>query len=54
MRREYTTTVGYYSADPVRFDDPVEPKGDDGWRWRMVGAAATDGLLFWFWEREVA
>lgn len=56
--KQYATTMGAYSRDrdeqnggtSVVADEPDPPRGDD---WRMVGCAAANGILFWFWEREV-
>ena len=32
-------------------DDPEDPQPAEGWV--LVGSAAADGLLFWFWKRTV-
>jgi len=45
--REHETTTGCYAYGKA--DAPVPPDGEG---WRMCGAAADDGMLFWFWERE--
>ncbi len=57
MATEYATTVGEYRTAgrydsdyrDARADNPALPEGDG---WRFVGAAAADGVLFWFWERD--
>jgi len=56
--KEYRTTTGEYhwARDPEegggewRADDPAPPEGDG---WRMVGSAASEGTILWFWERDV-
>jgi hypothetical protein len=51
MKERATTTGRYDNPSDGRAwaSHPEAPKGDG---WRMTGAAAANGLLFWFWERE--
>lgn len=59
-QRTHATTSAPWSEnhhmDP-EIPDPVLPDEDaEGWwkasrGWRMVGSAATEARLFWFWER---
>lgn len=64
MATEYKTTSGHYTVGlegevnvtwpyPPREDDLDDPHGSDYESWVMVGSAAADGLLFWFWKRTV-
>ena len=52
MRYEYATTTGnpghYREGRFVENDDPFEPDGDG---WEMVGAAATEARVYWFWRK---
>ncbi len=57
-RYTYVTTSGRYGhragADRSKTDegptDPLPPKRTGSWLWEMIGSAAADGLLFWFWR----
>lgn len=60
MATEYRTTIGNYATmgrdldgelQEASADDPEDPHPAEGWI--LVGSAAADGLLFWFWKREV-
>ena len=56
MATQYRTTVGEYqwNKDHERgggawsADDPTPPEGEG---WRLVGSAASDGTILWFWQR---
>lgn len=57
---EHKTTIGTYETSGHRIGES-EPHGESaddpdcpGDGWKLVGAAAADGLLFWFWERQEA
>jgi len=45
---ERATTIGAYSREGARADDPRPPAGDG---WALDGVAAADGLLFFAWSR---
>jgi hypothetical protein len=57
--QEYKTTLGTYSTEgrsiggDWRDGDASDPHAPSGEGWRMAGAAAADGMLFWFWVRPV-
>jgi hypothetical protein len=38
------------AKDPPMVPDPIAPIGAG---WNLVGSAADDHFLFWFWERSV-
>ncbi len=49
----FKTTTGNYGSrggliSPA--SDPVPPVLDEGWGYSLVGCAAADGVLFWFWK----
>ena len=55
---EHKTTIGKYETEG-RFsfeDEPHDASAADpdcpGEGWKLVGSAAADGLLFWFWEKQ--
>ncbi len=52
---EHKTTIGEYrySRDDEGWivPDPDTPSGEG---WRMEGSAMSDGLIAWFWVREIA
>ena len=49
---KYVTTTGNFGSlggAPIKPSNPVVPTVDEGWVVTMVGSAAADGMLFWFW-----
>lgn len=53
---EYVTTTGIYEKNVttqyrVRAGNPTQPETPG--EWEMVGSAAADGCLFFFWRAEV-
>lgn len=50
---QFVTTCGRYGQRQMTgADDPEPPKLEAGWTFSMAGAAAADGILFWFWRCE--
>lgn len=53
---KFVTTTGRYGYNPHgpnTPNDPEFPSDVEGWHVQMVGSAAADGILFWFWQCEL-
>ena len=53
MSVSYKTTIGRYGSvggHPASSQDPTPPALEGDYAFTMVGAAAADGMLFWFWR----
>lgn len=57
---ERVTTIGTYqwrskSGEPHtnKILTASNPEAPAGTGWKLIGSAATDGGIFWFWERKL-
>jgi hypothetical protein len=50
----FTTTgrYGSHAGHPIPASDPAPPAMEEGWSITMIGSAAAEGILFWFWQCE--